>query len=602
MKVRTVLRGLVIATVLGMLAALLPQMGAAAPKGDSGRYLVRARSAADYGALRAKAVKDGASVLRDLRQINTMVVKAPAAARASLAADRRTAGIARGQMRTLAAELGAPDLDSPGLRGATRLKAKAPAATTAAGVNPDPAWDYKGLLWDYRRIGLPKGWKTTAGSNKVTVGVADTGLDFTHSELAPKVKRVIDFTPLQDPPVCETAFGISDEDLAAEFGGPATTDWNGHGSWIGGRIAAALDGTGINGIAPKVNLVALKIAQWCGSTFDEVLLAAFVTAADLGLDVVNISFGGFTDISTPQGALIYQAYIDAVAYARSKGTIIVASAGNAHVRVGAGGRVLSHGQTSTPGDPAENWPDPFGQVQLPGGAPGVVDVAATNRVNVPSSASCPPGTIGDPGDPDADPPVPANNNATCKPTSDRHHAAGPGRQNQLSYYSNFGPRIDIAGPGGARKFNLPAFDRGGTPGFPVTADDLTNAWQVFSTTSNWAVQVPCFTFTTGSGFPQGECYSTIQGTSMAAPQVAGSLALVASAHPSLRKRPGALIARLKRMANDGPSNATRALSATDTSPGDLSGLPCDIGYCHLEGPRIPDSEAYGAGLVNVARP
>ena len=59
MKVRTVLRGLVIATVLGMLAALLPQMGAAAPKSESGRYLVRARSAADYAGLRAKAVNGG---------------------------------------------------------------------------------------------------------------------------------------------------------------------------------------------------------------------------------------------------------------------------------------------------------------------------------------------------------------------------------------------------------------------------------------------------------------------------------------------------------------------------------------------------------------
>ena len=180
----------------------------------------------------------------------------------------------------------------------------------------------------------------------------------------------------------------------------------------------------------------------------------------------------------------------------------------------------------------------------------MVDVSATNRVVVPSSASCPPGTIGDPGDPDADPPVPPDFNATCKPTSDRHQAAGPGKQNQLAYYSNYGPRIDIAGPGGARKFNLPNFDRGGTPGFPYTIDDLTNAWQVFSTTSNWAVEIPCFTFTTGSGFPQGECYSTIQGTSMAAPQVVGSLALIASAHPSLRKHPGALIARLKRLAND----------------------------------------------------
>jgi hypothetical protein len=89
---------------------------------------------------------------------------------------------------------------------------------------------------------------------------------------------------------------------------------------------------------------------------------------------------------------------------------------------------------------------------------------------------------------------------------------------------------------------------------------------------------------------------------MAAPQVAGSLALIASAHPSLRKHPRALIARMKRLANDKPTNYTRALSATDTSPGDLTGLPCDIGYCHLSGPRISDREAYGAGLVNVSRP
>ncbi|HWD43151.1 MAG TPA: S8 family serine peptidase, partial [Actinomycetota bacterium] len=117
-----------------------------------------------------------------------------------------------------------------------------------------------------------------------------------------------------------------------------------------------------------------------------------------------------------------------------------------------------------------------------------------------------------------------------------------------------------------------------------------------------AVQIPCFTFTKGSGFPQGECYSTIQGTSMAAPQVVGSLALIASAHPSLRKHPRALIARMKRLANDNPHNLTRALSATDTSPGDLTGLPCPTGFCHLEGPRISDRAAYGAGLVNVSRP
>jgi hypothetical protein len=60
--------------------------------------------------------------------------------------------------------------------------------------------------------------------------------------------------------------------------------------------------------------------------------------------------------------------------------------------------------------------------------------------------------------------------------------------------------------------------------------------------------------------------------------------------------------RRSRTAVAGANNLTRALSATDTSPGDLTGLPCTTGYCHLEGPRVSDSDAYGAGLVKVASP
>ena len=604
MKVQSVVRGLVVATILAMLGALLPQLASAAPEKASGRYLVRARSAADYAGLRAKAVSQGARVLRDLKQVNTMVVSAPASARSSLAADRRAAGVARDQLRraTIEDPASTPNLTKPGALGGARVRLPAAAAAKAAGINPDPAFDYKGLLWDYGRIGLPQGWKTSAGSSAVTVGVADTGLDFTHAELAPKVKQVVDLTTLEDPPLCKSLFGISDQDLAAQFGGPAETDWYGHGSWIGGNIAAALDGKGVNGIAPKVNLVSLKIAQWCGFSYSTTEIASFIRAADLGVDVVNISFGGYADRSNPDDELLYQAYIDAVAYARSKGTIIVAAAGNEHLRIGAGGKVISHGPLTTPGTDPADFQDYFGLYEVPGGIPGVVDVSSTNRVVNPSSASCPPGTIGDPGDPDADPPVAPNFEATCKPASDPHQAAGPGRQNQLAYYSNYGPRIDIAGPGGARKFNLPNYDRGGTEGFPYVTDDLTNAWEDFNITSNWATQIPCFFLSSAAGFHDGQCYSTIQGTSMAAPHVAASLALVASAHPSLRKHPAALLSRLQAHANTDLHNLTRALSATDTSPGDLTGLPCTTGYCHLEGPRVSDSDAYGAGLVNVASP
>jgi subtilisin family serine protease len=337
-----------------------------------------------------------------------------------------------------------------------------------------------------------------------------------------------------------------------------------------------------------------KISQWCGTTDDASILDAFVTAANMRLDVVSISFGGYLDLSDTQQRVTYYAYQGVVQYARSRGTVIAASAGNEHVRLGAGGRVISHGQLTSAGDPdpAQNWPDLYGHYEVPGGVPGVVDVAATNRTTVPSSSSCPAGSTG----------TPTATSATCKPTSDAHQAAGQGRNNQLSYYSSYGPRIDIAAPGGARKFNLPVWDRGGTPGFPVTSSDLTNAWETFSITSNWATGIPCYTFTVGSGFPQGQCYSTIQGTSMAAPHVSAAVALMASAHAGLRHRPAALVSRLKATANRSVHNETRALSATDTSPGDLTGARCPLGNCHLSGGRIPDREAYGAGLVNVSRP
>jgi hypothetical protein len=587
------LRGVVVMVSLAVIAALLPAASFASPSrnsGRAGRYVVVAKSRADYGALKANAVRSGAKIVREVPQLGSLVVNASAAARSSLAADRHASAVAADHVvKISAAERSKPDLASPGRRGAQRVSLDGTARAARSGIAPDPGFGFQGLQWDYGRIGLPQGWTRTAGSPKVSVGVADTGVDFTHAELASKVTQVIDFTATEDPPLCKTFFGTSDQELAAQYGGPATTDWNGHGSWIGGNIAAALNGTGINGIAPKVGLVALKISQWCGSAYDSTIIDAFVTAADLGIDVVSISFGGYLDRSDPEQDAIYQQYVAAVRYARSKGTVIAASAGNEHVRVGAGGKVLSHGQLTAPGDPLT---DLFGQYEVPGGVPGVVDVSATGNLVNTSSASCPPGTAGTPEAP----------NATCKPAGDAHQAAGPGKQDQLAYYSSYGPRIDLAAPGGARKFNLPVWDRGGTPGFPYTSADLTNVWEDFSTTSNWAVEIPCFLFGAGSGFPENQCYTSIQGTSMAAPHVSAALALTASAHPFLRHHPSLLVALLKLKANRKVHNLTQVVSATDTSPGDLTGVACPTGYCHLGGARVSDRDAYGAGLVNVARP
>jgi lantibiotic leader peptide-processing serine protease len=597
---------IVVAVVAG--AAALPPGGSpavAAPGQRAGRFLVVARSAADYGALRAGTVRQGARVVRELPQLNTLVVAGSAGVRASLAADRRTLGVASDRLERIAdPERPAAKLATPGLRGASRVPGlrvagRAGGATVAAGrpgvkadlaISPDPGFWFTGLQWDFGRIGLPQGWEATAGDPAVSVGVADTGLDFTHLELANKVTQVIDLTQTENPPICKTYFGLSDDDLAAEFGGPATTDWNGHGSWIGGNIAAEANGTGINGIAPKVGLVSLKISQWCGSAYDSTILDALVVAANAGIDVVSISFGGYLDRADPDQDLIYRDYVAAVRYARRHGTAIVAAAGNEATRIGAGGEVLAHGTLTRPGSSLD---DELGHFEVPGGVPGVVDVAATGNLVNRASAACAPGTAGDPADP---------NSPVCKPAGDPHQASGQGRRNQLAYYSNYGPRIDIAAPGGARKFNLPFWDRGGTPGFPSSGADLTNVWEDFSITSNWAVEIPCFAFAPGSGFPPDQCYTAIQGTSMATPHVSAALALEASAHPELRHSPGALVARLQAHANRDLHNLTTTIAAADTSPGDFGGDACPTGYCHLGGARIPDREAYGAGLVDVASP
>ena len=157
----------------------------------------------------------------------------------------------------------------------------------------------------------------------------------------------------------------------------------------------------------------------------------------------------------------------------------------------------------------------------------------------------------------------------------------------------------MAAPGGARKFNLSYWDTGGTPGFPyVTTEAARPSWEEFSTTSNFATDEQCYIFPKGSGFPQRQCYTSLQGTSMATPHVSAVAALLASADPSLRHNPDGLAAALKAHTRNA-HNLTKVLSATDRTPGDLTGVPCGTGYCHLGGKAVPDGEAYGAGIVET---
>lgn len=561
----------------------------AASAAPDGRYIVVAKSDSDYTKLRDEIKQLGVKIISEMSTIDTLVVLAPGDLRNKINASMHVQGIASDGIRTLFPPGRENEFYNPG-------EGLVSGGNPPVTISPDPAFSLSGLMWNINRINAPAVWNKTLGSPSVLVGISDTGLDYTHAELVSQVADVVDFTVTEDPPICKTYYGFGDDILAFIFQAPSSTlDFNGHGSWIGGNIAAALDGSGINGIAPGVKLVALKISQWCGSAYDSTIINSFLYAADHGIDIVSISFGGYLDFRDSQQLLIYVQYMKAVQYAKSRGTVIVAAAGNEHVRIGPGGMVMSHGSLTNPGDRVA---DLFGQFEVPGGVPGIIDVASTGNIVNESSSSCPADSLL------------AASHQWCKPLSDPHQPFGTGRQNQLAYYSNYGPRIDFAAPGGARKFNLPSADRGGTEGWPWTGQDSIeggtsvsdgyNAWQDFSITSNWAIEIPCIYFSGLPEFTDDQCYSTIQGTSMATPHVSGALALLASRNSYLRHHPDALVNLLKSSGTrQCVGNKTPALSTSDLSGGDLTGGACPGGYCHLGGAAIPDTEACGKGLVDL---
>lgn len=97
-------------------------------------------------------------------------------------------------------------------------------------------------------------------------------------------------------------------------------DDNGHGTHVGGIIGAESDnGQGIAGISYGAKIMPLKAGNSSGILFSEDIIDAIYYAADNGAKVINMSFGGYYNSTLEQ---------EAVNYARGKGVVIFAAAGN----------------------------------------------------------------------------------------------------------------------------------------------------------------------------------------------------------------------------------------------------------------------------------
>jgi subtilisin family serine protease len=219
-----------------------------------------------------------------------------------------------------------------------------------------------GSQWDMIQIHVPEAHEITMGSPSVVVGDIDTGLDYTHPDLAANV----DFTNS-----VSCVGGVPNTDPAA------WNDDNGHGTHTAGTIAAAANGIGIVGVAPGVKIAGIKAGNADGYFFPEAIICSFIWAGDHHLDVTNNSYFAdpwlFNCRNDAEQHAIWKAEQRAIRYAMQQGVTVVAAAGNENID-------LSKQNTDTISPDTDPNPPPRevtnACVVIPVEIPGVIGVTA----------------------------------------------------------------------------------------------------------------------------------------------------------------------------------------------------------------------------------
>lgn len=143
----------------------------------------------------------------------------------------------------------------------------------------------------------PAAWDLTRGSSAVKVAVLDSGIDAGHPDLT--------------------------NDLAGTdmTGSGSTADGCGHGTHVAGILGATADnGRGVAGVAQVTILPVKVLGARCSGSFSNIA-RGITWSVDQGAHIISMSLG-CTGCSS-------QAINDAVAYATSKGVLVLAASGNA---------------------------------------------------------------------------------------------------------------------------------------------------------------------------------------------------------------------------------------------------------------------------------
>ena len=426
------------------------------------------------------------------------------------------------------------------------------------------------LQWDMQQIGAtPTGsYKYNQGSNKVLVGVIDTGVDGTHPDIAPNFNAALSRNFTTDIPFDADGNVIDGPCEFASCVDPANWDDDGHGTHVASTIASPINGIGIAGVAPKVQIVNLRAGQDSGYFFLQPSVDALTYAGDIGVDVVNMSYYVdpwlFNCTANPadspeaqaEQSTIITAMQRALDYARRHGVTLVSAAGNGatdYTKPSVDGS--SPDFASEPGEVA--YPreiDPAACTSMPSEGRGVISVSST------------------------------------------------GISKRKAYYSDYGNGyVDIAAPGGD------AYD---TPDGTLSYGGLVlAAYPAALAIANGEVDengVPTVPYVV-EDCQNGVCayYQYLQGTSMASPHAVGVVALIISkyghkdwAHGGLTMNPFLVEATLRLTATKTPCPVPATYTYVRYRPADPTTPVVSTATC--EG-TLWNNGFYGSGIINALR-
>ncbi len=536
-------------------AATPPAAVSAAP-GNRGEYVVLYAAAAAPTSARAAIAAAGGTIVRENGAIGLATVRTTRADGFFLRALRRAPAIAGA---TVSVPLG-------------RVSERATVSReidpgTSPTIPPDNGRPSEGndplapLQWDMRAIGAtPEGAHAVqGGDNRVLVGIIDTGVDGSHPDIAPN------FDTARSRNFVTDSVELDGACTYASCVDPPDEDDNGHGTHVAGTIAAARNGLGIVGVAPNVTIVNLRAGQDSGKFLLQPTVDALTYAGDIGVNVVNMSYyidpwlyncpANAADSAEAQQAqrTTIEATQRALDYARSRGVVLVAAAGNEH--------------------------SDLDDVTVDTVSPNFPTGAAYRRATDDSCLS-----------------MPAEGRGVIA-------VAATGPSGRKSFYSNYGLRhADIAAPGGD------SLDYYGTAQYQPVKNRILAPYPRALLLANGEIDAQGQVTARGTAVVRdcrGETcayYRYLEGTSMASPHVAGVAALIVSKYgtPGLRHPAGLALS---------PATVEQILYRT----ADAHACPTERPYTY---PGIPGAAAatyaalcdgttarnsfYGAGTVNAA--